>query len=142
VRELVRVVLRTMTDKPIASRALGVPGGKIIATVGPLRRTRRAGRVAYECGFRIVGRGLEETGYQVGEDSMQALMLAIQTLGRLLSRMKPEPAWLGTFGPEVLPLASRGKRQKSGIPIARAADQRRLLERLKASTQKPPGTKR
>jgi hypothetical protein len=69
-----------MSDDFIAMRNLGLAGetpGEV--TVGIKRPVPDDG--PYKCEYQIVGMGSGKVRYAMGEDSMQALVLALQTIG-------------------------------------------------------------
>lgn len=75
-----------------AERTLERPGSKrpVIARLGRPRRSRRA---PWECPYQVVGAGNARVRVALGEDSLQALLLACARLRVELQRI--QATWLG-----------------------------------------------
>jgi hypothetical protein len=108
------------TPAPIAARRLAlVPSGRpvLVELVAP--RERREG--SWDCAYRIRGLGRMRAGRALGEDSLQALQLALEAVRRELEPFGARLTWTGEAGELGLP---------ASVPDYFGGAFRRRVERL------------
>jgi hypothetical protein len=108
------------TPAPIAARRLTlVPSGRpvLVELVAP--RERRGG--SWDCAYRIRGLGRMRAGRALGEDSLQALQLALEAVRRELEPFGARLTWTGEAGELGLP---------ASVPDYFGGAFRRRVERL------------
>lgn len=86
------------TARVVASRTLDLVGSEKAVVNAVVERPRRTGN-HYECEFQIDGLSVPVRSRSAGEDSMQALMLALQYIGARLytsdEYTSGQLSWLG-----------------------------------------------
>jgi hypothetical protein len=106
--------------RTIASRRLTlVPGGRPVDVELDAPARRRTGEWA--CAYRIRGIGRVRAGRALGEDSLQALQLAVAAVRQALEPFAAQLTWTGETGELGLP---------EPIPDYFGGEFRRRLERL------------
>jgi hypothetical protein len=80
----------------VAARELHQAGSRRRVVMVRLGTPRRAARGEYwECPYQIVGLGHRETKHAQGEDGIQALLLAIESVRTTLKKSGKQFSWIG-----------------------------------------------